>query len=86
MTCGAPIICSDRGAIPEVVGDAALIMDAEDDRKLVKYLQRLFEHREERERLRQLGFARAVQFTWQNAARRALDLYVTVNQPYQFRG
>ncbi len=86
MTCGAPIICSDRGAIPEVVGDAALIMDAEDDRKLVKDLQRLFEHREERERLRQLGFARAAQFTWQNAARRALDLYVTVNQPYQFRG
>lgn len=79
MTCGAPIICSDRGAIPEVVGEAALIMDAEDDRKLVEYLLRLFKDPAECERLRQLGFQRAPLFTWQNAARRVLELYTTLN-------
>lgn len=83
MTCGAPIICSDRAAIPEVVGNAALIIDAEDDRKLVEYLLRLFEHPKEQERLRQLGFARAQQFTWANAAKRYLEAYrlVTKNSP-----
>ncbi|NJM41616.1 MAG: glycosyltransferase family 4 protein [Anaerolineae bacterium] len=41
MTCGAPIIASDRGALPEVLGDAGLMMDAEDDAKLAEYLTRL---------------------------------------------
>ncbi len=75
MTCGAPIIASDRGAIPEVVGDAGLIMDAEDDEKLVEHLMHLFQHPQERERLRQLGFKRAQKFTWQNAARGYLEAY-----------
>ncbi|MCL6511058.1 MAG: glycosyltransferase family 4 protein [Anaerolineae bacterium] len=75
MTCGAPIIASDRGAIPEVVGDAGLIMDAEDDKKLVEHLLRLLQNPEERERLRQLGFKRAPLFTWENAARGYLEAY-----------
>jgi glycosyltransferase involved in cell wall biosynthesis len=79
MTCGAPVICSDRGAIPEVVGEAALIMDAEDDRALLDYLLRLFEYPEERVRLQQLGYVRAAKFTWHNAAQRVLDLYTTLD-------
>lgn len=75
MTCGAPVIASDRGAIPEVVGDAGLLMDAEDDRKLVEYLMRLFQQPEERERLRRLGFKRAEMFTWQQAAQGYLEAY-----------
>lgn len=75
MTCGAPIIASDRGAIPEVVGDAGLIIDAEDDQALAEHLLRLFHHLEERERLRQLGFKRAPLFTWKNAARGYLEAY-----------
>ncbi|MGQ0601227.1 MAG: glycosyltransferase family 4 protein [Anaerolineales bacterium] len=75
MTCGAPIIGSDRGSIPEVVGDAGLIMDAEDEQQLAEYLVRLFECQEERERLRSLGFARVSGFTWQRAARQTLELY-----------
>lgn len=78
MTCGAPVIASDRGAIPEVVGDAGLIMDAEDDKKLIEYLMRLFQHPEERERLRQLGFKRAELFTWQRAAQGYLEAYLRV--------
>jgi glycosyltransferase involved in cell wall biosynthesis len=78
MTCGAPIITSDRSAIPEVVGDAGLIMDAEDDKTLTEHILRLFRHPEERERLRQLGFKRAPLFTWQNAARGYLQAYSRV--------
>lgn len=78
MTCGAPIIASDRGSIPEVVGEAGLIMDAEDDQKLREYLLCLFEQPEERQRLRQLGLQRAPIFTWANAAQKHLNIYEQV--------
>ena len=80
MTCGAPIIASDRSAVPEVVGEAGLIMDAEDDQKLAEYLTRLFTQPEECARLRQLSLARAPKFTWQNAARQTLDAYERVSK------
>ena len=75
MTCGAPVIASDRGSIPEVAGDAAMLMDAEDHQKLADYLCRLFEQRGERGHWQALGFARAAQFAWPDIARRALGVY-----------
>ncbi|MCL4868560.1 MAG: glycosyltransferase family 4 protein [Anaerolineae bacterium] len=75
MTCGAPIIASDRGSIPEVAGEAGLIMDAEDDQTLRQYLLRLFEQPDERQRLRQLGLQRAPRYTWANAAKQHLEIY-----------
>lgn len=75
MTCGAPIIASTRGAIPEVAGEAALLMDAEDDGALAEHLARVLGTPAEAERLRQAGFARAAQFSWANTARRILDAY-----------
>jgi glycosyltransferase involved in cell wall biosynthesis len=75
MTCGAPVIASDRGAIPEVVGDAALLMDAEDDKTLADHLKRLLGQPGEREKLRERGFARASQFSWPRIGREVLDIY-----------
>jgi glycosyltransferase involved in cell wall biosynthesis len=75
MTCGAPIIASDRGAIPEVVGDAAMIIDAEDDEALANHLSLLLAQPEERLRWRAIGFARAAQFQWRAIAEQVLDCY-----------
>jgi glycosyltransferase involved in cell wall biosynthesis len=75
MTCGAPVITSDRGALPEVVGDAALIVDAEDAPALADRIRRLLCGTGEAQRLRELGFARAAQFSWRNTARCTLDAY-----------
>ena len=73
LTCGAPVIASTRGAIPEVAGDAALLMDAEDDAALAAHLIRVFTEPDLTEQLRQRGFARAAQFSWAGTARRILD-------------
>ena len=82
MICGAPVIASDRGSIPEVAGEAALISDAEDPNMLAMHIERVLHEAGEAGRLRQLGFARAAQFSWKNTAQRILDTYqlaLTVN-------
>ncbi len=75
MTCGAPVIASDRGSIPEVAGGAALLMEAEDDVTLAQHLTRVLTSPGEADRLRQLGYSRAGQFSWSGTARQILASY-----------
>lgn len=78
MTCGAPVIASDRGSIPEVAGNAALICDAEDDRALADLLRVVLTEPERAEMLRQLGYRRAAQFSWSRTAEQLLSCYTDV--------
>jgi glycosyltransferase involved in cell wall biosynthesis len=75
MTCGAPVIASNRGSIPEVAGDAALLANAEDAAALAGHLERVLSDPETAQRLRARGFARAAQFSWRSTAQRILESY-----------
>jgi len=75
MTCGAPVIASDRGSIPEVAGDAALLSDADDAEALARHIQQVLTSPAETERLRALGYARAAQFSWDKTAQKVLAAY-----------
>lgn len=75
MICGAPVIVSDRGPLPEVAGGAALVMDAEDDATLARYLERVLTDPSEAARLRERGFAHAAQFSWRKTTQRILESY-----------
>jgi glycosyltransferase involved in cell wall biosynthesis len=75
MTCGAPVIASNRGSIPEVAGDAALLMDAEDDATLSAFLIQLLTSPSEIQRLRLRGYARSAQFSWMRSAQQILESY-----------
>ncbi len=68
MSYGTPIIASDRGAIPEVAGDAAVLVDAEDDVGLARALDEILTRPETAARLRAAGAARVSQFTWRRSA------------------
>lgn len=78
MTCGAPVVASDRGAIPEVAGGAALIADAEDERAFAAHLATLLSDRAAAERQRERGLARAAQLSWQRTAAGILECYERV--------
>ncbi|HAJ37852.1 MAG TPA: glycosyltransferase family 1 protein [Chloroflexi bacterium] len=75
MKCGAPVIASDRGSIPEVVGDAGIIIDAQDDAALAAHITRLLQDRAFHQELQQRGLARAEEFSWPKPADRILDAY-----------
>lgn len=80
MTCGAPVIASNRGSIPEVVGDAALLADATDAPGFARHLALVLGDRDAAQDLREKGFARAAEFSWRRSAQRILESYEVVGK------
>jgi glycosyltransferase involved in cell wall biosynthesis len=72
MACGCPVVTSDVSAMPETAGGAAVLADP----KAAKSIARaIVEAAASRDRLRDLGFARAAQFTWGATGAQTLDVY-----------
>ncbi len=67
MACGTPVVCSDRGALPEVVGNAALLAEPVADTLAAAALQVLGDERT-RQKLAVAGRWRARQFSWKRTA------------------
>lgn len=72
MACGVPAIVSDRGSLPEVVGDAAMVANPDDVDALGEAMVRLLRDGAERARLVEHGRRRAAAFTWEHTARQTL--------------
>lgn len=75
MACGAPVISSATTSLPEVAGDAAVLIDPHSPEQLADALVRVLTDRALRETLRAKGIERARQFTWERAARMTLGVY-----------
>ncbi len=75
MACGAPVITSGTTSLPEVAGDAALLVEPENVEALGDALQRVLEDAALRETLRTKGFERVKDFTWDRSARLTMNLY-----------
>jgi glycosyltransferase involved in cell wall biosynthesis len=75
MACGAPVVCSDKTSLPEVVGDAGLLVDPLDIQALSAAILRVLTVPNLTRELRARGLARAKQFTWGQVARATLDVY-----------
>jgi glycosyltransferase involved in cell wall biosynthesis len=75
MACGAPVIASDRGSLPEVVGQAGLICDAEDHAAIAAYLALLLTQPAVADMQRRKGYAHAARFTWERTAQAVLEVY-----------
>jgi glycosyltransferase involved in cell wall biosynthesis len=75
MACACPVLSSTRGALGEVVGDAALTVDPEDINALAAGLERLAREPDLRKRLCQAGPTQARQFDWRTTAAATLTVY-----------
>ncbi|HEX9425239.1 MAG TPA: glycosyltransferase family 1 protein, partial [Pyrinomonadaceae bacterium] len=75
MKCGAPVIVGDKTSLPEVVGDAGILVDPFDIDELAAAIQKLIADSELRMQLRVKGLERAKLFDWQETARQTLAVY-----------
>ena len=82
LACGVPLICSDGGALPEVVGDAARLVKAGDVNALIVSLRELLNDARMREQLGQRGRAHIMQqLSWDCVAKKMERFYFkTLNQ------
>ncbi len=75
MACGTPTVVNASGSLPEVVDDAALLVDARDESRVADALERVLTDGELRRRLAAAGPKRAAKFTWEQTARGTLAAY-----------
>jgi alpha-1,3-rhamnosyl/mannosyltransferase len=78
MACGTPVLTSNVASLPEVVGDAALLISPEDVPGMAAALTRIWHDGTLRAELRARGLAQARRFSWERTARLTLDVYRTV--------
>ncbi|MBN1180155.1 MAG: glycosyltransferase family 4 protein [Anaerolineae bacterium] len=75
MACGVPVLASDAASLPEVVGEAGLLLPPEDTTAWTDAIVALLRDPARRDALRQAGLARAARFSWARAARETLAVY-----------
>jgi len=80
MACGAPVVCSTGGSLPEIAGDAALYVNDLTADALASAIQRVLTNEDLRQKLLNAGILRSRQFRWSEAARQLVDVYHEVTQ------
>lgn len=80
MACGTPVVSSNKGSLPEVLGDAALSVDPCDTQGMADAVRRVLRDFGLREEMRRRGLERARAFRWEDTARRTLSVYEEVCQ------
>ena len=74
MSCGTPVICSNNSSLPEVVGDAGLMFDADDITGVARAIKKIVSSNQYQEELSVLGLERAKLFNWDCCARMVEDV------------
>ena len=78
MACGVPVIASNRTSIPEIVGDAGILVDPDDHEAIAQAINRVLTDQELWHQMREKGLERAKQFSWEKTARETLAAYEEV--------
>ena len=80
MACGCPVVVSTAGSLPEIAGDAALLVDPRDTGGLANAVRRIIGEEGTRKELIERGLRRAGEFSWERAARETTAVYEAVSK------
>lgn len=80
MACGAPVITSDTSSMPEVAGDAAVIVNPFKPEEITAAMIQILSNKELRETMIRKGYVRAEKFSWRAMAENVLSLYQQMEQ------
>jgi glycosyltransferase involved in cell wall biosynthesis len=83
MASGTPVVTSNVSSLPEVAGNAALLVDPLDPEAIADGIQRVLTDERLRQQLHERGIARARQFSWETSVRRVREIYTAVGRPAQ---
>lgn len=76
MACGVPVIASDGGALPEVVGDAGIVVPARDHEALADAINSIIDDKAALKRMGEAGIKRVEEmFTWKGAVEQMVQIY-----------
>jgi len=78
MACGTPVVVANRASLPEVVGEAGLLIDPDNPESIAQALTRVLTEGSLREQMSKQGLLQANRFTWEKTARDTLKVYQTV--------
>jgi len=78
MACGTPVMCSNQSSLPEVVGDAAILVDPTQPQAWTEALTQLLQDPHQRAALRAAGLQRAQRFAYTHTAQTTVEAYRTV--------
>ena len=86
LQMGLPVIAGNRSSLPEVIGDAGILVDPTDTESIAAALARMVDNPELRKQFRKRGQERAVRFGWRVQAKAHLDLYAELTAHGKMRG
>jgi glycosyltransferase involved in cell wall biosynthesis len=80
MACGTAVVCSEVGSLPEVAGDAAILVNPHDTTQLVQALFRVLDDDQLRSELEQKGLRQVTRFSWAKCAQETLEILEAVGR------
>jgi glycosyltransferase involved in cell wall biosynthesis len=80
LACGTPVIASNRGSLPEIVGEGGLLLEPDDVEGLTAAMERLLSDDTLWEDLREKGLAHVARFSWEKTARETLAVYREIGE------
>ena len=75
MKCGSPVICSNTSSLPEVAGDAAIMIDPKDEAALANAIVEVVSNPARQDELRAQSLRRATAFSWKASAAKVAEAY-----------
>jgi len=78
MACGTPVVASNSSSLPEVIGEAGIMVEPRDIRALAEAMERVLADQGKQREMREKGLRQAAKFTWERAAAMTMEVYRSV--------